>query len=1096
MATDLISAANKKPEPKNKFGFVPDSAQKNKFGFVPDKSNKFGFVPDKENKFGFVPDKSAKRPRLNPDTKNETFEFTEALKQFGIGFGDEALLGFALGAVKRNDGQEFVDAMTSENQAERIARGVGRTVGVFTPVPTKIFKIGQIGGKIAHTAFAASKGGKAVKTALKASVGVKNANKIGRFAARAAEGAGAAGLYGLAVAPEDTVKEKIVTVPTAALFGAGVGVGVEAVRPIFEKIINKGAPAGLKGGTPLMDKLLQKDKDLEPLVKETAKMRMTRAGRTLKAEVIDANSPIRYFKSMIEDVTGKKASVYNDPNFKLDKMMGINSVIEHRLGKLKEILMPVQRQKEIVFKIMELQRYIERADRGIKNPGGWTSVQAKNALLEVRSQLGNTLYRDLESRGQRIRDELLTPMLREARDIFGDKGVKSMLKKGQSYTPFEMLDYLEKNIDKLPVRGHVLKAARTANFKPVKGAREEQVVGDVGDSLVRYIVNNSRFIEGQKVRSSIVGLRKLGGGAEAFIRPGKEGKAVAEGMERISVIKNGRKELWEIPKDVAAAINGMNEQTVDVMSRMSGALTRVLKFTATSGNLLFAPRNIPRDFLQASFTARGGRLGFTPIDLAKGFAHAVRKGELYEQWVKNGGKFSTQTSVINFRKPGSINEVVPSLSRRVIDTMNPLELIQKITNISEEATRLGLYSRALRKGISVPEAISIARNGAIDFNKMGRTMKTLNLWVPFLAARTKGSFNIAEAFAKNPKQAALRASYLVGIPTLATFLHNTLNHPEIYKDIRRFEKDNDFIFIYGKGFEVENGTKRYTDIVKIPKGDVGKALGNVFENFLDDLHGFDPMSAQEIATQTLSDILPIDFARGGQPSMASVLSSASPPFVKAPFEAFTNKNVFTERDIVPRNLLKAAPEEQFTNDTSAIARALGDVMNVSPLIIENTVGTMMGGLGRQILDPTQLPKGLKKSFSGAFGNEIRSQMFEIAQEVEQESAGESANTSRLVDASLEDIKDVPRDRDSLRAFMERFEGNPKARKKFLEGVLAEQRGEDPLIRRLKSMRSLDRLKFIRETSNIMNNDERNEFMRLLIVNKVITPDVIKRAATQ
>jgi hypothetical protein len=73
------------------------------------------------------------------------------------------------------------------------------------------------------------------------------------------------------------------------------------------------------------------------------------------------------------------------------------------------------------------------------------------------------------------------------------------------------------------------------------------------------------------------------------------------------------------------------------------------------------------------------------------------------------------------------------------------------------------------------------------------------------------------------------------------------------------------------------------------------------------------------------------------------------PIVKNWAELKLNRSFFTGRDIVPPNLQRLATEEQYTPRTSALAKAIGKKIGVSPIKVDYAIGQQFGSFGRNIL---------------------------------------------------------------------------------------------------------------------------------------------------
>jgi hypothetical protein len=77
------------------------------------------------------------------------------------------------------------------------------------------------------------------------------------------------------------------------------------------------------------------------------------------------------------------------------------------------------------------------------------------------------------------------------------------------------------------------------------------------------------------------------------------------------------------------------------------------------------------------------------------------------------------------------------------------------------------------------------------------------------------------------------------------------------------------------------------------------------------------------------------------------------PLIKTSIELGTGKalypSIFSPRDIVPGQMQRLAPEQQFNERTSALAKQLGKSIGVSPLKVEHAIGGFFGTWGRDIM---------------------------------------------------------------------------------------------------------------------------------------------------
>ena len=556
--------------------------------------------------------------------------------------------------------------------------------------------------------------------------------------------------------------------------------------------------------------------------------------------------------------------------------------------------------------------------------------------------------------------------------------------------------------------------------------------------------------------------------------------------EKIHVFKDGIKEEYAVHRRISDVIKGLNTETIDLMTRFASFQGAMLRLGATTFSLPFAAVNLIRDAQTAAIVSK---VGFNVGDWLRGFSLAIRHTPEFDLYVKSGGGFG-MVGTFSGGIDVSAKQFVPSISKRVVETLNPYHWIAETAKISENITRLGVFTKGLKAGLKPPEAAYNARNATIDFAKMGTAMRLMNMWVPFLNARTQGTLNFWQAVKTQPQRVALVGSGMIVTPSVSTYLWNQTQFPDVFRDIRRFEKDNNFIFIYGREKD-EQG--RWLNVVKIPKGDIGKIMSNPIESFLDFLNKNNPESISQLAFQTLSDISPVEFAREGQFTGQALASSLTPPAIKGVLETSFNKNFFTGRDIVPFSLQDKPPEEQYTIETSPIAVKLGDLFDISPMKIENLAGTMFGTLGRQALDPLNQKKILQKRFAGAYGEEELQRRFDILHDIVLDTETKEADNYRLAKQAVVDFRKIPPYPALRKKFIEdTFGDNKKAKEIFVETISAEMNGETWFDSFLKKRPIRDKIKFIRAYSGLLETDkEKLGFMQEIIDKKIITEQSLK-----
>ena len=271
------------------------------------------------------------------------------------------------------------------------------------------------------------------------------------------------------------------------------------------------------------------------------------------------------------------------------------------------------------------------------------------------------------------------------------------------------------------------------------------------------------------------------------------------GFESVGVFIDGQKQTFAVPASVAESIKGLNVRQVDLITKIARLSASALRAGAVTLNIGFIPANAIRDFQSATLKSE---VGFTPLDWLKGFSEAIREGNGFSSYLESGPSMS---DFIERTKPTRVKakQLFRSRGGDVARTiLNPVALLRAIGETVEQAPRRGVFNRAIRKGKTETEAAFFARNATVDFARSGSFLRYVNMWTPFLTARVGGNVNIATALQQRPMRSAAIMGAMIGLPTVATYLHNTnisASSPasQVYEDIPDFEKQNNYMLIMG-----------------------------------------------------------------------------------------------------------------------------------------------------------------------------------------------------------------------------------------------------------------------------------------------------------
>ena len=429
------------------------------------------------------------------------------------------------------------------------------------------------------------------------------------------------------------------------------------------------------------------------------------------------------------------------------------------------------------------------------------------------------------------------------------------------------------------------------------------------------------------------------------------------GPNQVPVFVKGKRVILEMDKDIADAIKGMDDTSVNILFRMVKAPAVTLRMGAILDPEFFA-KNMVRDNLTAAVFSNNGFRPF--VDFFSGMTSLWSKDKAYKDWLFGGGAQATFVSLDRTYMRESLKELTETsglmgAAKNVIKS--PLEMLKITTEIFENSTRIGefkLAQKALAKqGITGKEAMQEAafdaREVTLDFARMGSATRGVNLISAFFNARLQGYDRLVRAFAKNPAKATKLAAATITLPSTLFWLRN--HDDPRYQELPQWQKDMFWIWL------------TEDNVYRIPKP---FELGIVF--------GTLPEHALEAASKAGG------WRKFPEKAFAAlkqdILAAAIPTIATPVLEHRQNHSFFRGRPVVPESLQGVLPEDQFklhTNEISkTIAKALGSIAPLgdtgfdSPIIVENYIRQWTGGLGKKMLDLAE--SGLKKA--GIYDNRI------------------------------------------------------------------------------------------------------------------------------
>jgi hypothetical protein len=375
-------------------------------------------------------------------------------------------------------------------------------------------------------------------------------------------------------------------------------------------------------------------------------------------------------------------------------------------------------------------------------------------------------------------------------------------------------------------------------------------------------------------------------------------------------------------------------------------VTSVFKGLVTQYNPLFAIRNMFRDIPTAYvYGSQDNPLFFLSNLVKAGYQVATKTGGA-AQYMAMGGAGSGQFSADSAAQYAKLLQPSATKNPLIRGAKGVLKGIEFVNSLTEQAPRVAEFNYELEKTGNVDEALYAAQNVTVNFARGGDVTKQIEPFVPYLNASVQGLDRFFQAFnfKKDPKGALKRmvkAGIAVTAPQLVSYMIGMADDEEKYKALDQRTKDSYYVFPKGDG-----------TYWKIPKSrELSVLFGSLFERALaGNFKGF----GQTVAT----NFTPVD----------PFTNNLAAPLV---FNLPMNKD-FAGRAIVPQYMLSdgRSPKLQYDDNTSEIAKKVGELANLSPKQVDYIIRSYTGVVGQFLLPATTARSGagnaIERMTVGAF----------------------------------------------------------------------------------------------------------------------------------
>lgn len=338
-------------------------------------------------------------------------------------------------------------------------------------------------------------------------------------------------------------------------------------------------------------------------------------------------------------------------------------------------------------------------------------------------------------------------------------------------------------------------------------------------------------------------------------------------------------------------------------------------------------------------------------DLVGSLIGSTLKTKNYKEYRAMGGGFfssavGTERNLLKETVGKYADKSIKSKAKSVVKS--PINLLTWLNNSIETMPRYAEYTRTLKKlskqGIdeysAKMEALYNGQEVTVNFQRSGEFTKGADAFVPYLNAAVQGIDKTLRTLnPKNPGELAnVLSKGVTGITIPALYLYSLNHNNPDYNQLSDYIKDNNFLIPYGKKGQ----------FIKIPKPrEFGVLFGSLPERMAKEYADKDPEAFKNFMETVYTNFTPPNI----------LLDSIAAPLIRN----IRNKAGSTWRGtpVVPQNLLNLSPKNQYDENTSAIAKFIGEKLNFAPKKVDEIMSSYLGG-AQQLIKPATSSRALNE----------------------------------------------------------------------------------------------------------------------------------------
>ena len=433
------------------------------------------------------------------------------------------------------------------------------------------------------------------------------------------------------------------------------------------------------------------------------------------------------------------------------------------------------------------------------------------------------------------------------------------------------------------------------------------------------------------------------------------------GGNAIAVTVEGNTRYFEVyDQDLLNALTAATPQQVKGTLGAVKRVSRTINSLITSKNPAFALGNAARDFQEAYFTGSEQNPVKFVRDYVLAAADVIRNSDVARQYKAMGGSGGMSTL---YADDVTINDLKKAMFGSAGDSRNAVQkalgavndAIENFNGGIETIPRLAEYKRQLRRGASYADAIKAAKNCTTDFSTTGSgSGGDMAIW-RFYNASVQSTYkmvnmaidgmNTPQGRRRLGKQVAAMMAFGVAGRALAELLLQINDDDGTYAAMPDYIKDSYWV--------IPTGEKGKYVRIPLPNGALmstvnalGRRIGMAVMGIKDSDGAAEVLGeqAQGLLFDVLDGLIPFGEFNEGNPLGSNFVMNPA-------IQVFSNTS-WTGAPIVPASMENLSPALQYTDSTSALAKYIGKVLNVSPLKVDYIINQNSGVIG-EVKDAVQ-----------------------------------------------------------------------------------------------------------------------------------------------